>query len=110
MLQIDQILAQLKTIGGHATWSVIKRQQFLINSTTSPSTHSYYRFSPNPMSNKTLRPSLEPIVISIGKSVDRPITKTYDVSQSKNLTIIATKLEANVEDQNVILKAKVDVA
>jgi hypothetical protein len=62
------------------------------------------------MSNKTLRPSLEPIVISIGKSVDRPITKTYDVSQSKNLTIIATKLEANVEDQNVILKAKVDVA
>ncbi len=42
--------------------------------------------------------------------MDRPITKTYDVSQSKNLTIIATKLEANVEDQNVILKAKVDVA
>jgi hypothetical protein len=67
-------------------------------------------FSPNPMSNKTLKPSLEPIVISIGKSVDRPMTKTYDVSQSKNLTIIATKLEANVEDQKVILKAKVDVA
>lgn len=62
------------------------------------------------MSNKTLRPSLEPIVTSIGKSVDRPMTKTNDVSQFKNLTSIVNKLEANVEDQKVILKAKVDVA
>jgi hypothetical protein len=62
------------------------------------------------MSNKTLRPSLEPIVTSIGKSVDRPMTKTNDVSEFKNLTSIANKLEANVEDQKVILKAKVDVA
>jgi hypothetical protein len=37
------------------------------------------------------------------------MTKTNGVSQSKNLTI-ANKLEANVEDQKVILKAKVDVA
>ncbi len=35
------------------------------------------------MSNKTLRPSLEPIVTSIGTLVDRPMTKTNDVSQSK---------------------------
>ncbi len=38
------------------------------------------------------------------------MTKTNDVSEFKNLTSIANKLEANVEDQKVILKAKVDVA
>jgi hypothetical protein len=110
VLQIDQILAQLKIIDGDATRSVLKRQQFLINSTTNPSSHSYFRFSPNPMSNKTLMQSLEPFVTSIGKSVDRPMTKTNDVSQSKNLTIIANKLDTNVGDRKVILKAKVDVA
>jgi hypothetical protein len=65
--------------------------QFLINSTTKPSSHSYSKFSPNPMSNKTLRPSLEPIVTSIGKLVDRPMTKTNDVSESKTSPLLPTK-------------------
>jgi hypothetical protein len=44
MPQSDQVLTQLKTIDGHATWNVLKKQQSWRNNTTNPSSNS----SPKP--------------------------------------------------------------
>jgi hypothetical protein len=61
------------------------------------------------MFNETLKPSSKPTTTSIGTFLDMPMTKIEMLlSQSKTLTTIANKLEANVEYQKVPLKAKVD--
>jgi hypothetical protein len=46
----------------------------------------------------------------MGTSIKRPMTKLEMLqSQSKSLTTIANKLTASVEEQEVLLKTKVDV-
>jgi hypothetical protein len=44
VLQNDQVLAQLKSIDGHATYNVLKRWQYLVESKTS----MFYQSSSNP--------------------------------------------------------------
>ncbi len=53
---------------------------------------------------------LIPPTTSMGTSIKRPMTKLEMLqSQSKSLTTIANKLTASVEEQEVLLKTKVDV-
>jgi len=61
------------------------------------------------MFNETLKPSSKPTTTSIGTLLDMPMIKIkMSLSQSKTLTTIANKLEANVEYWKVPLKSKVD--
>ncbi len=70
-------MAQLNTTNGHATWYVLKRQQYLIDGTSSPSSHSFPRPRPsfNPMSNEALNPLLGPIATFTCTLMDRPMMK-----------------------------------
>jgi len=56
-LQFDHVLAQFKTIDGHALRKVLKRHQSIIEGTSSPFSKSSPNFTHNlnPMSNETPR-------------------------------------------------------
>jgi len=78
-----------------------QKQQYLIDGTSSPSSHFFPRPRPsfNPMSNEALNPLLEPIVTFTCTLIDKPMMKIEILmSKSKSLVIIANKLKANVKD------------
>jgi hypothetical protein len=112
-LQSEHVVTQLKIIDGHASRNVLKRRQSMIEGTSSLSFQSSPNstHNPSPMYEETYGMSSRLVTPPPIPTFEHPMTKSEMLqSQSKSMATIVNNLEANVEDREAMLRAKVDVS